>query len=411
MKPVKHLALLPEFRKFITASASGRRLMVAGKKVRKGTLVQYWCTYQLLEEYEKTLEEPLRIQLLNRASLQALQKGKNYWTRFFKRFSHYLYQQKKYFDQYVSAVFKIIKTFFRYLALEKGYPVGEFYKKFRIPPEKFTPVILSPGQLKYLITNKEFEQSLPRSLRRTKDIFVFGCTVALRYHDLMNLRKTNLQHTTDTVNVILHTQKTGVEVKVPLPEYAVEIVQKYQRKAGRYVLPRLSGTNLNLQVKQLIKKAGWDYHVPKIRHRMGEAIELKSAAGNTLRFYEHITVHTMRRTAITTLLLMGLDENSVRRISGHSPGSKEFYRYVVVVQDFLNAMVKEAYIRLLRDEEKLILNTTVGYLPDETSPPDYLKDTPMLKRLNDIASFPDEDKKHILYTLDALIKNVKLKEI
>lgn len=89
---------------------------------------------------------------------------------------------------------------------------------------------------------------------------------------------------------------------------------------------------------------------------MGEAVELKSAAGNTLRFNEHITVHTMRRTAITTLLLMGLDETSVRRISGHAPGSKEFYRYVVVVQDFLNARVKEAYFRLLRDEENLIQN-------------------------------------------------------
>jgi hypothetical protein len=35
----------------------------------------------------------------------------------------------------------------------------------------------------------------------------------------------------------------------------------------------------------------------------------------------------------------------------------------------------------------------------------------MLKRLNDIASFSDEDKKHILNTLDALIKTVKLKAI
>jgi hypothetical protein len=43
--------------------------------------------------------------------------------------------------------------------------------------------------------------------------------------------------------------------------------------------------------------------------------------------------------------------------------------------------------------------------------PTAAEDTAMLKRLNDIASFPDEDKKHILYTLDALIKNVKLKAI
>jgi transcriptional regulator with XRE-family HTH domain len=57
------------------------------------------------------------------------------------------------------------------------------------------------------------------------------------------------------------------------------------------------------------------------------------------------------------------------------------------------------------------LDTTVGYLLGESKKQDVLKDTAMLKRLNDIASFPDEDKKHILYTLDALIKNVKLKAI
>jgi transcriptional regulator with XRE-family HTH domain len=57
------------------------------------------------------------------------------------------------------------------------------------------------------------------------------------------------------------------------------------------------------------------------------------------------------------------------------------------------------------------LDTTVGYLLGESKKQDVLKDTAMLKRLNDIASFPDEDKKYILYTLDALIKNVKLKAI
>ena len=57
------------------------------------------------------------------------------------------------------------------------------------------------------------------------------------------------------------------------------------------------------------------------------------------------------------------------------------------------------------------LDTTVGYLLGESKKHEVLKDTAMLKRLNDIASFPDEDKKHILYTLDALIKNVKLKAI
>lgn len=57
------------------------------------------------------------------------------------------------------------------------------------------------------------------------------------------------------------------------------------------------------------------------------------------------------------------------------------------------------------------LETTVGYLLGENKDSGLLKDPAMLKRLNDIASFPDEDKEHILYTLDALIRNVKLKSM
>ncbi len=57
------------------------------------------------------------------------------------------------------------------------------------------------------------------------------------------------------------------------------------------------------------------------------------------------------------------------------------------------------------------LDTTVGYLLGETADRDLLRDPAMLKRLNEISSFPDEDKGHILYALDAMIKSVKIKNI
>ncbi len=353
-KNSKQLLLLPEFQKFITASSTGRRLMPSGKKIRSGTIRQYRCVYLLLEEFEKLQETPLRIQLLHRSSLRAIQKEKNYWIRFFKKFSFFLYKQKSYYDQYTGSVFKVLKTFFHYLAIEKALPVGDFHKKFRVPAEHFTPAILTPAQLKFLITDKAFEQSLSPSLQRAKDIFVFGSVVALRFQDLMQLKKPNIQYSPEGVYMILHTQKTGAEVKIPLPDFAVAIVHKYRRKAGRFTLPRLSGVNLNIQIKALMKKAGWDYSLPKIRHRQGEPVEIKNTTGEVYKFYDHITVHTMRRTAITTLLLMGVDETSVRRISGHAPGSKEFYRYVVIVQDYLNAKVKEAHLRLLQDGGNLM---------------------------------------------------------
>lgn len=57
------------------------------------------------------------------------------------------------------------------------------------------------------------------------------------------------------------------------------------------------------------------------------------------------------------------------------------------------------------------LETTVGFLLGETEDRELLKDPSMLKRLNDIAKFPDADKQCILYALDAMINNVKFKAI
>ena len=58
-----------------------------------------------------------------------------------------------------------------------------------------------------------------------------------------------------------------------------------------------------------------------------------------------------------------------------------------------------------------VLDTTVGYLLGETEDRELLKDPSMMKRLNDIAKFPEQDKQCILYALDAMINNVKLKAI
>ncbi|OOB81617.1 transcriptional regulator [Flavobacterium columnare] len=58
-----------------------------------------------------------------------------------------------------------------------------------------------------------------------------------------------------------------------------------------------------------------------------------------------------------------------------------------------------------------LLNTSVGYLLGETDNAELFKNPEMLRRFQDIDQFNEEDKKYILYTLDALIKNVKLKSI
>ncbi len=346
-KQAPQLFLSEHLQKFIKSSLSGRRLTPSGKRITKGTICNYIHTHRLIEEFEIRYITKIRIQLLHRASLRTLQREKNYWKRFFKQFSDFLYKEKRYYDNTVSNVFKILKTFFNYLQQEKGYLAGNYHKAFRIPIQNTTPVVLVPEQLQFLITNKEFNESLIPCLKRARDIFVFGCTVALRYSDLMNLKESNLVQTETETYLTLYTQKTNAEIHVPLPEYALDILKRNKRKMGRFLLPRLSSTNLNRQIKKLVMFAGWDHSLPKYISLRGKIIELKSHTNNTWKFYEHITAHTMRRTAITTLLMMGVSENIVRKISGHAPGSKEFFRYVSIAQEYVNFEVKKAYKKLI----------------------------------------------------------------
>jgi integrase len=347
MTKTPQLQFKEQFSQFIKASRSGRRLTPSGKRITKGTITNYQHVYKLIEEFENKSTDKLRIQLLHRASMRALQREKNYWKRFFIQFSNFLYKEKAYYDNYTTNVFKIIKTFFNYLQKEKGFIVGNYHKSFRIPLHESSPIVLLPEQLNFLITNKEFENSLNPYLKRAKDIFVFGCTVGLRYSDLMKLRKTNIVYSDKEASLALFTQKTTTEIKIPLPGYLLDIVHKYRRKAGKFILPRLSSTNINLQAKKLVKAAGWQSSLQKNLSRRGKMIEIKSLDGNTWPFYRHITAHTMRRTAITTLLIMGVPENMVRKISGHAPGSKEFYKYVAIAQQYLNEQVKNAYKKLV----------------------------------------------------------------
>jgi len=58
-----------------------------------------------------------------------------------------------------------------------------------------------------------------------------------------------------------------------------------------------------------------------------------------------------------------------------------------------------------------ILETNVGYLLGETDNLNVLKDSSMLKRLNDIASFSKQEQEHILFALDAMITKIKLGSI
>ena len=56
------------------------------------------------------------------------------------------------------------------------------------------------------------------------------------------------------------------------------------------------------------------------------------------------------------------------------------------------------------------LNTTVAYLLGEAEEMDLFKDPEMLCRLREISQLPEEDKRCILYNIDAVLRDVKTRK-
>jgi integrase len=146
------------------------------------------------------------------------------------------------------------------------------------------------------------------------------------------------------------TIKTGVAVRIKLPAYAIAIIEKYKITAKRRktIFPPVPRTRFNNQLKTIAEEAGWINNMGRLRTKRG--INFKNAGKNgneVYRFCDLVSSHTMRRTAITTMLMLGMKEHVVRKISGHADNSKSFYRYVNLVQSYLDNEVDEVFGKLV----------------------------------------------------------------
>jgi hypothetical protein len=65
------------------------------------------------------------------------------------------------------------------------------------------------------------------------------------------------------------------------------------------------------------------------------------------RFCDQLSSHVMRRTGITLLLMLGMPEYMVRKVSGHTAHSREFFRYVNFAQSYVTEEIDKVHQKLL----------------------------------------------------------------
>lgn len=345
---VKQFPVVPLFQKFIQDTAKGKRLKPNGKKIKPQTVANYSFVLKHLIAYEEKENTMLQVTAGLGKNQQQLKKEITYWKNFHARFTKFLYS-KKCHDNYVGFTMRILRSFFNYLKKDRLLAITDFYKSFYVLKEEINIITLMPEQLGFLINDTAFHQSLSPALQNTKNVFVFGCTVALRFSDIFNIKFTDIEYVNGSAYLSATSLKTETPTRIKLPPYALDIINHYSKtaKRRRHVFPPVSLHRFNVNVKAMAEKAGWVHHTPKYRTRSGKAVEHQVKAKQTYRFCDMVSSHTMRRTAITTMLMLGMPEHIVKKISGHAANSAAFYRYVNFVQSYLDNETEKVFEKLV----------------------------------------------------------------
>jgi integrase len=333
--------------RFLKETQNGQRIQPNGKIIRSSTIDGYETLFKHIQNYQVSRDKVLRIKDWDYLNTREKIAETNYWKRFYFDFTNYLFYELDHHDNHVGQQMKLLRAFFMWLEKEFILMPGSFYHQFYKTHEDIPVIVLTPERLSFLIHNKEFEQSLDKRLRKMKDMFVFGCTTALRFSDLMALNFTNIETIGKNKYVVVNSQKTNTRSRIYLPDFAKDILHKYRRRK-KSLFPPISMVNFNIAIKKIALLAGWTEEITKTRSKQGTpVVHYKDATKKiNYRFCDSISSHTMRRTAITTMLRMGMNEINVRLISGHKANSTSFYRYVNYADGFIDEEMDKYYAKL-----------------------------------------------------------------
>src|SRR5258705_6013588 len=86
------------FDKFISESASGKRLQKNGKKLTNGSVDNYRYIRILLADFSRIKNFELRLKDTSKLNKREITAEKNYWKKFYRKYSDYLYNDLNLFD-------------------------------------------------------------------------------------------------------------------------------------------------------------------------------------------------------------------------------------------------------------------------------------------------------------------------
>lgn len=269
---------------FISEASSGSRKKVNGANYRKSTIKCYNNLLNALQRFEKDMGTEVTWSKITRAMYSSLIK----W-----------HEDQGYSINYTGRHIKELKSIMR-VAHEEGIHSNTVYthRWFSVPKEVIKKIPLSMAELdrmRAMDLNDDYHRCLSR------DVFVLGCFIGLRVSDIKRLKRDHIYEDDHGKFIRIKTQKTGMEVEIPLGTAALNILEKYE-----YQLPYFTEQVVNRHLKDLARRIGL------------EPVRAK-----------RLSIHYSRATFAKMSYELGIPSMHIMRVTGHTSESS-FLRYINV---------------------------------------------------------------------------------
>ncbi len=287
-KPKAVITLIPLIEDLVKRRLEGRDLN-KGKRFKNGTIDNYISMIKALKGYES--KRKTKFTTINIIRKETLTDFQNYLTVDLEMKQNTIGDRMKNF-----------KTFLEVLTQNEVISFNPFKKySITIPKERASTIALNENELQGLI---ELDLSYNPTYELVRDKFYLLCQIGVRISDF----NTFMKYAKNNEIVRIYNQKTGSEIQIPISKKARLILEKYN-----YDLPEISEQKMNSYIKIIGEMVPALQSLVQIRYTKGG----RGIVENVTK-YSQISIHTSRRTLITTLRNGGMDSGGVTIMSGHA---------------------------------------------------------------------------------------------
>ena len=281
-------------------------------KVHKRTTAKYETLKKHLKAFQKNARYNIKFENIN--------------ITFYDKFMNFCLGELDLVNNSAGKYVTTLKTFLNW-SVERKYTTNLDYKKFKVLKEEGDIVYLDFEELLHLFN---FDFSDNQRLEKVRDAFCLSCFTGLRFSDIKQLKQENIKG--DFIKI--KSYKTKETLRIPLNEYAKEIINKYIDHDQ--FLQVISNQKMNLYLKELAEIAEIDTPVTLTKIKGVERIE------TTQPKYDLISTHTGRRTFVTVSLEKGMRPEIVMKITGHK-SYDVFKKYIQITDKVKDIEMKKVW--------------------------------------------------------------------